>query len=182
MESDGKFWECNVSGSNHTVRWGKIGSSGTTKTKEFDSHDLALKDAKKTITEKSKKGYKEVRTPPVSTKSAVKDKVPVKSSTKVTTASTSAKLASVQRDVAEILGEIYDSTNVEDVEDVNADEVEVEEDAEEGDEPEFSDEEDDEEDDDEDGEEKSVDEEDGEQSDEEFGDETLLEEEDDGEQ
>lgn len=57
--SSSKFWEIRVEGSSHTVRYGKIGTDGQTKTKEFDSAADARKDADKLIAEKTKKGYEE---------------------------------------------------------------------------------------------------------------------------
>ena len=60
--SDGKsnkFWEISVDGASHTVRYGRIGTDGTTKTKEFDDEDEAMADAQKLIAQKVKKGYEE---------------------------------------------------------------------------------------------------------------------------
>ncbi|MCP4153015.1 MAG: WGR domain-containing protein, partial [bacterium] len=54
-----KFWEITVDGNNHTVTYGKIGTDGQTKTKEFDSPEASNKDAEKLIKGKKKKGYKE---------------------------------------------------------------------------------------------------------------------------
>jgi len=55
-----KFWEIRVEGSSHTVRFGKIGTEGQSKTKDFDSAAAARTDADKLIAEKTKKGYEEV--------------------------------------------------------------------------------------------------------------------------
>jgi len=55
-----KFWEINVGGSSHTVRFGKVGAKGQSKTKEFDSAEEAQKSADKLIASKKKKGYAEV--------------------------------------------------------------------------------------------------------------------------
>lgn len=55
-----KFWEIRVEGSSHTVKFGKIGTDGQEKTKDFASDALAQKDADKLIAEKTKKGYEEV--------------------------------------------------------------------------------------------------------------------------
>lgn len=55
-----KFWEIRVEGSSHTVRFGKVGTNGQEKTKDFASPALAQKDADKLITEKTNKGYEEV--------------------------------------------------------------------------------------------------------------------------
>lgn len=55
-----KFWEIEVAGTSHTVRYGKIGTDGQSKTKDFASAALAQTDADKLITEKTKKGYEEV--------------------------------------------------------------------------------------------------------------------------
>jgi predicted DNA-binding WGR domain protein len=57
--SSNKFWEIRVEGSSHTVRYGKIGTDGQSKTKDFDSAAEARADAAKLIAEKTKKGYEE---------------------------------------------------------------------------------------------------------------------------
>jgi predicted DNA-binding WGR domain protein len=54
-----KFWEGAVEGTTLTVRFGKIGSAGQTKTKSFASADAARKELAKLIAEKLAKGYKE---------------------------------------------------------------------------------------------------------------------------
>lgn len=57
-EKSDKFWKIEVSGSSHTVTYGKTGSNGTSKTKDFESDEAALKDAEKMVASKTKKGYK----------------------------------------------------------------------------------------------------------------------------
>ena len=60
--SDGtasKFWEIELSGHRHTVRYGRIGTDGQAKAKEFADEDAARRDADKLIEEKMKKGYAE---------------------------------------------------------------------------------------------------------------------------
>lgn len=52
-----KFWQIEVDGNSHTVVYGKTGSKGISKTKEFDSIEKALKDAEKLVKAKIKKGY-----------------------------------------------------------------------------------------------------------------------------
>lgn len=59
-EKSNKFWEIRLEGDSHTVRYGRIGSDGQTKTKEFDSAGEAEADAEKLIKSKLKKGYQEV--------------------------------------------------------------------------------------------------------------------------
>ena len=54
-----KFWEVEVSGSTVTVRFGKIGATGQTTVKEFDSANAATAHADKLIGDKTKKGYVE---------------------------------------------------------------------------------------------------------------------------
>ena len=53
-----KFWEITVEGSAYTVRFGKVGTDGQTKTKNLDSGDEAIASAKKQIKAKEKKGYR----------------------------------------------------------------------------------------------------------------------------
>lgn len=55
-----KFWEVSVDGSEMTVCYGRIGTSGQTKAKGFASGDAAQKEADKLVLEKTKKGYQEV--------------------------------------------------------------------------------------------------------------------------
>ena len=59
-----KFWQVEVMGSEVTTRWGRLGASGQSKTKSFDSADDAHNEAKKQIKSKTKKGYIEVETTP----------------------------------------------------------------------------------------------------------------------
>lgn len=54
-----KFWEVAVAGLEVTVRYGRIGSNGTTKTKEFSDVEAAEAHADKLIKQKSAKGYVE---------------------------------------------------------------------------------------------------------------------------
>ncbi len=56
-EKSNKFWEITITGNTHTVRYGKIGSEGQSKTKEFASEEEAEKDAEKLVSSKKKKGY-----------------------------------------------------------------------------------------------------------------------------
>ncbi len=54
-----KFWAVAVSGDTHTVRYGKIGTAGQSKTKTFADAAAALHDAGKLVAEKTGKGYVE---------------------------------------------------------------------------------------------------------------------------
>jgi DNA ligase-1 len=56
-----KFWEISQSGTDVTVRYGRIGSDGQTKTKSFPDEAAATKYADKLIEEKTEKGYEEAR-------------------------------------------------------------------------------------------------------------------------
>ncbi|EKO15887.1 WGR domain protein [Leptospira kirschneri str. H1] len=51
-----KFWQIEVSGNFFTVAYGKTGSSGQTQTKNFDDKETCLREAKKLLSEKLKKG------------------------------------------------------------------------------------------------------------------------------
>ncbi len=55
-----KFWEVKVEGEQQIVRFGRIGTDGQEKEKDFDSEREAKSDTKKLIEEKMKKGYVEV--------------------------------------------------------------------------------------------------------------------------
>jgi DNA ligase-1 len=54
-----KFWEISVNGAEHTVRFGRIGTNGQTKTKSFPDAASAARDAAKLVEEKVGKGYVE---------------------------------------------------------------------------------------------------------------------------
>jgi uncharacterized protein (TIGR02996 family) len=58
--SSSKFWEVKVEGEQQIVRFGKIGTAGQTKEKDFDSAFEAKADTRKLIAEKTGKGYVEV--------------------------------------------------------------------------------------------------------------------------
>jgi uncharacterized protein (TIGR02996 family) len=58
--SSNKFWEVKVEGEQQIVRFGKIGTAGQVKEKDFDSAGEAKADTKKLIAEKTGKGYVEV--------------------------------------------------------------------------------------------------------------------------
>jgi len=55
--SSSKFWEIVLEGSALATTYGRIGSSGQTNRKEFDSNEKAAKEHDKLIAEKVKKGY-----------------------------------------------------------------------------------------------------------------------------
>lgn len=55
-----KFWEISLSGTEHTVRFGRIGTQGQIRTKSFATAKAAENDAFKRIAEKHKKGYIQV--------------------------------------------------------------------------------------------------------------------------
>ena len=59
-DSSSKFWEVTLNGSEFTVRFGKIGTAGQSKTKDAGSQEKALSEVDKLIREKTGKGYKEV--------------------------------------------------------------------------------------------------------------------------
>src|SRR5438309_249697 len=54
-----KFWQIDLSGNKHTVTYGKIGTEGQTKTKDFPDADAAKEDYEKLVAAKVKKGYTE---------------------------------------------------------------------------------------------------------------------------
>lgn len=66
-----KFWEIDVEGEAYTVRYGRIGTDGQTKTKTFDSEVEAQKAADKAIGQKVKKGYAQVGSPTAATAATV---------------------------------------------------------------------------------------------------------------
>jgi predicted DNA-binding WGR domain protein len=54
-----KFWEITLAGSQHTVRFGRIGTKGQTITKAFDDAVAARRDCDRLIRTKTGKGYRE---------------------------------------------------------------------------------------------------------------------------
>lgn len=52
-----KFWNIELAGAAHTVHYGRIGTDGQCKTKEFDNPEKARKSFEKLIASKRKKGY-----------------------------------------------------------------------------------------------------------------------------
>jgi predicted DNA-binding WGR domain protein len=61
-DNSSKFWEITVVKTSITVRYGRIGTDGQTKTKAYTTSRDAAKASEKQIGEKVKKGYKEVKT------------------------------------------------------------------------------------------------------------------------
>lgn len=58
-EKSSKFWEIELNGASHTVRYGKIGTDGRSLTKDFDSPEDAEESAQRLIASKRKKGYED---------------------------------------------------------------------------------------------------------------------------
>ncbi len=58
-QTSSKFWAIEVEGNTHVVRYGRVGTKGTEKRKDFDSPELAMRAAEKLIQQKLKKGYVE---------------------------------------------------------------------------------------------------------------------------
>lgn len=54
-----KFWEITQTDNRHIVRFGRIGTSGQTRSKTFDDAQAARRDVERLIREKVKKGYRE---------------------------------------------------------------------------------------------------------------------------
>src|SRR5436305_1473683 len=57
--SSNKFWNIEHKGNTVTVTYGKIGTAGQTKPKDFPDETAAKKEYDKLIAEKTKKGYLE---------------------------------------------------------------------------------------------------------------------------
>ncbi|MDP4181536.1 MAG: WGR domain-containing protein, partial [Bacillota bacterium] len=55
-----KFWEIEFSDSSFKVRWGRIGTTGQTKEKNFESKAETLKKGEQLVKEKIKEGYREI--------------------------------------------------------------------------------------------------------------------------
>ncbi len=66
-----KFWEVTLDGAAMTVTYGKLGTSGQSKTKTFASASDARSEADKLVREKTKKGYVEQAAPSSATEAGV---------------------------------------------------------------------------------------------------------------
>ena len=62
-DGSSKFWEVWMEADTVTTRWGKIGTNGQTKTKEFADGAKAKKEYDKLLAEKTGKGYVEGTAP-----------------------------------------------------------------------------------------------------------------------
>jgi predicted DNA-binding WGR domain protein len=62
-DTSNKFWEITLSGSRHSVRFGRIGAAGQESLKEFADENLARQDSEALIRQKLAKGYLEVAPP-----------------------------------------------------------------------------------------------------------------------
>jgi len=58
--SSAKFWSADVEGQKFIVVYGKIGTAGSRKEKEFPSAEAAFKEYEKKVAEKVREGYKEI--------------------------------------------------------------------------------------------------------------------------
>ncbi|MCH9033552.1 MAG: WGR domain-containing protein [Planctomycetes bacterium] len=54
-----KFWEITVSGKQHSVRFGRIGTAGQERSKSFETEAGAQNDAERLLRQKTGKGYLE---------------------------------------------------------------------------------------------------------------------------
>ena len=66
-----KFWEIQLDGASHTVRYGRVGTDGQTKTKEFADAEKAVASYEKLVKAKVGKGYKEISDQSTSRSAAV---------------------------------------------------------------------------------------------------------------
>ncbi len=67
-----KFWEIHTEANTVTARWGRIGTRGQEKSRDFGSHTEAQSNAEKQIAAKVKKGYVEANQPPPNEKRDLK--------------------------------------------------------------------------------------------------------------
>ena len=91
-DKSSKFWEISVTGAQHTVRYGKIGTEGQAQVKEFADAVAAGKAAEKLIAEKTSKGYQEIGSAaPVAPESTTPAAIAATTAPKVAKAPKSAK-------------------------------------------------------------------------------------------
>ncbi len=100
--ASGKFWEAEVSGALLVLRWGKLGTSGQTKTKDVADPAAALGEMDKVAASKLKKGYVEVGAKKVAAKTAPA-KTPV-TTTKGPSTATLKYVTTVARGDIEVVG------------------------------------------------------------------------------
>ena len=62
-DNSAKFWELGISGTEVTVRFGRIGTDGQTQVKSFPDAAAANRHAEKLVTAKIGKGYVEAVAP-----------------------------------------------------------------------------------------------------------------------
>lgn len=60
-ETSHKFWEISLTDTKQSISFGRVGSVGTVKEKDFSTTELCLSDSLKVINEKLKKGYIEIQ-------------------------------------------------------------------------------------------------------------------------
>jgi predicted DNA-binding WGR domain protein len=107
-----KFWMIQLEGSNHTVQFGRYGTTGQVQTKEFPTEAAALKSYEKLVAEKLKKGYIETGS---EVSDAVKQKEPKpqtnQKTTRVTavetTVETTVNSATVNSEVVDVADLVY---------------------------------------------------------------------------
>ncbi|MEO1616691.1 MAG: WGR and DUF4132 domain-containing protein [Planctomycetota bacterium] len=90
--SSEKFWTIELEDNSHTVCFGRVGTNGQTKTKEFDDSQEAQKSFDKLVAQKLKKGYADDGTSTTTKKAVVAKK---KSATKKATKKKTAKKKSI---------------------------------------------------------------------------------------
>lgn len=56
-EKSNKFWKIVVKEKDYAVFYGKIGTAGSVKAKEFETEEECMKEANKLVASKRKKGY-----------------------------------------------------------------------------------------------------------------------------
>ena len=69
-----KFWKIKLTGTSHTVTFGRIGTPGQTRTKEFESKQEAKTSCDKLIQQKLAKGYDDAKTVATAAKKKTKKK------------------------------------------------------------------------------------------------------------
>ncbi|MEM7475555.1 MAG: DUF4132 domain-containing protein [Planctomycetota bacterium] len=85
--SSDKFWNIELEDCSHTVNYGRVGTNGQTKTKEFGSEEEARKSYDKLVEQKLKKGYEDA----AGSSSPAKKKVTPKKKSATTSNTTSSK-------------------------------------------------------------------------------------------
>ncbi len=155
-DKSSKFWEIEMNGSSVTTCWGKIGTDGQSKCKEFDSETKAKAEYEKLVKEKTVKGYVEsalsesgsgnsspTKTPVLAASKSAESSSQLQTTAKPSSRNNPAKKAPLEEEEDDEFQETEDFSAEEDFDDEYYDEENLEEQDEDEDESDIDDDDDD---------------------------------------